>query len=144
MWAQFCEVIADAPVRTLGLRGRLADVGIGVADKEGYRTGTLGSGDSGGGDRMAHSVDQSARSLTSPRSVVLSGGKRMIRGKRKNNMKRARLRLEGRKEKVEVRSRAVTSHTWNRVTMASGLLYAFLTHHTRYGQGPPGRYLRLC
>ena len=51
VWAQFCEVIADAPGRTLGLRGRLVDVGIGVADKEGYGTGTLGSGDSGGGDR---------------------------------------------------------------------------------------------
>lgn len=31
-------------------------------------------------------------------------------------------RHEERKEKVEIRSRAVTSHTWNRVTMASGLL----------------------
>jgi hypothetical protein len=93
----------------------------------------------------AYSVDQSAGSSTSPRSVVLSGEKRAIKGKEKDNMKRARLRDEGRKEKVEVRSRAVTSHTWNRVTMASGLLlYAFLTHHTRYGQGPPGRYPRPC
>lgn len=41
------------------------DVGIGVADKEGYGTGTLGSGGfwGGGGDRRAYSVDQSTRSF---------------------------------------------------------------------------------
>lgn len=103
VWAQFCEVVADAPVPTLGLRGRLVDVGIGVADKEGHGTGTLGYGGFwGGGDRRAYSVDQSTRSSSSPRSVVLSGGMRAIRRERKNNMKRAKLRHEGRKEKVEV------------------------------------------
>lgn len=40
----------------------------------------------------------------------------------KSTQRRARERHEERKEKVETRSRAVTSHTWNRVTMASGLL----------------------
>lgn len=64
-WAE-TRVVADAPGRTLGLRGRLVDVGIGVADKERYGTGILGSGDSGGWRSQGagrNSVDQPARSL---------------------------------------------------------------------------------
>ena len=102
------------------------DLGIGVAGKEGYGTGTLGSGDAGGWRSqgvVGGSVGKVVNVAEESRIVV---GDEVDQGRKEELNEEGEIRQERRKEKVEMRSRAVTSHTWNRVTMASGLLYASL------------------
>lgn len=96
---------------------------LGSRTRKGTGRKLWGLGILGGGDCEAHSVDRSASSSTSRGSyrTVWFGRYKNDQGESEQHEKGGG-RHEGRKEKVEIRSRAVTSRTWNRVTMASGLL----------------------
>lgn len=118
-------------VPPLWLRGRLVDLEIGVADKEGGTGGKLwGLGDFWG--RVATAgrtrwIDRPVVSSMSSRreSYVQTRKQRGQKGERGGQTQEWELQTTRGGEKGEgrdqIRSRAVTSRSWNRVTMASGL-----------------------
>lgn len=124
--AQSCEVVADAPgwsnTRTAGTARGSGNWGRGQGRARDGNSGVWGFW--GGGDRncaLGGSVGQVVRRRR--RLSYCRGGRRVRSGGEGNNIKKCKRTARGGKgeESVEIRSRAVTSRTWNRVTMASGL-----------------------